>query len=161
MAWTDSESLARRGKSGALAGTWFNLRCVCKVATGHRIDPGITGNGILSERWANWIVLVARMRKNAVFSFSIRWLQRRTLTDETLRMFLTTKLELHKKEKKATRKRAHIAACNGMRKSKKKAMRCDMRRDRFFPSSLHTEIALSALNDKLKKYCCSQPEEKP
>ena len=25
------------------------------------------------------------------------------------------------------------------------------RRDRFVPSSLHTEIALSALNDKLKK----------
>ena len=64
-------------------------------------------------------------------------------------MFLTTKLELRKKEKKATRKRAHIAACNGMRKSKKKAMRCNIRGVIAF--FLVAEIALNALNDKPKK----------
>lgn len=90
------------------------------------MEPGITGNGILRERCANWIVLVSRMRKYAVCSLRIRLLRRRTLRDGTLRVFSTTKLDLRRKEKKATRKRAHIAACNGMRKSKKKAMRCNM-----------------------------------
>lgn len=72
------------------------------------------------------IVLVAKMRRDAEFLVRIRWLRRRTLTDEMLCTLSTTKLDLHRKEKKATRKRAHIAACNRLRKLKKKAMWCKM-----------------------------------
>ena len=82
-------------------------RYCLSAVTGQRGDPRIKGNGISSVRCRNWIVLVRVMRKIApcAVKVTLEGLKWHALGSRVSASVFGTKLEIRRKEKKATKTR--------------------------------------------------------
>ena len=99
--------------NGAMDGPGFRRKWCLKAVTGHSGEQGMRGKGIDKERCWYWIVLEAAIWSVAPWESKTRWARNGTL--EEMRLATSgTKLDFRKKVKKATRNRAHMAACKGL-----------------------------------------------
>ena len=89
--------------------------------TGQSGECGINGSGIDKIRCLNLIVLVARIYKKAPSGARTKSQRRGSLLEVTLGE-AATKLDWRRKEKKATKKSAHMAAWRGFPKLNNRAM---------------------------------------
>ena len=89
--------------------------------TGQSGEFGMNGSGIDKIRCLNWIVLVARICKKAPSGAKTKSQRRGSLSEVTLGES-ATRLDLRKKEKKATKKSAHMAAWRGFPRLNKRAI---------------------------------------
>ena len=112
-------------KRGVKPEPGFRAKWWRKAATGHNRDPGIRGSGNVRARCWNWMVFVALTKIWAPESVKTRSALVMTLK-EISRRLLVTKLDMCSKVKKATKNKAHMAACGGSEKSKRTNIPCKM-----------------------------------
>ena len=94
-----------------------------RAKIGQRRDPGLAGMGRIRDRCVHWIVFVAETRILAPADVKTKFASVITL-EEICRVLLGTRLDLRKKVKNATKNKAHIAACKGIRKLKRSNAAC-------------------------------------
>ena len=119
IAWEDGDLTEKRESDGL---TELRRRWLIRAVTGQRTENGIMGRGIERARWKNWIVLVARMCKNALLGETCKSKRRGTLGEVTSEVGSTI-LDLRRNKKTVTRKKAHIAAWRGLPMSNNRAIR--------------------------------------
>ena len=102
-------------KSGACNGSGLKRKWHLKAMTGQSREPGMHDKGIDKERCWYWIILEALICGDAPWEENSKSARQGTLV-EMRSASSGTKLDFPKKVKKATRNKAHMAACKGIAK---------------------------------------------
>ena len=110
-------------KRGAHTGPGLIAKWRRRARIGQRWDPGIAGMRTIRDRCWHWIVFVAETWILAPANVKTKFACVITV-EEICRLLSGTRLDFRKKVKKATKNKAHIAACKGIRKLKRSNAAC-------------------------------------